>query len=121
MENISKLEEELAALDRDWERQRETFLVRNRDGTLGEPTGVHLIPRVLIMVGSVVLMAFLSATSVPAVIIYVLLIPFSLATFQLLSGAGKSDGFDRAKSVYESHRSAILRKLETVRKSASTE
>lgn len=112
METISQLEQELARLDRDWETKRATFLVRGKDGKLGEPTGAHLIPRVIIMVGSVVLMAFLSATSLSPIFTYALLIPFSLATFQLISGAGKSDAFDRAQSEHEGLRSAIIRKLE---------
>ena len=116
MDTVTKLEEELAQLERDWERQRASFLVREKDGKLGEPTGANLVPRVVIMVGSVVIMAFLAATSLPAFLPYACLVPFSIATFQLLAGAGKSDAFDRAKSAYEGQRSAIIRKLEAARR-----
>lgn len=116
MDEISQLEQQLAQLERDWERQREGFLVMGKDGKLGEPTGANLVPRVIVMIGSVVFMALLSATSLPAFLAYVLLVPFSIATFQLLSGAGKSDAFERAQSVYESHRSAIYRKLEAAQR-----
>ena len=116
MDTITQLEEELAQMERDWERQREGFLILGKDGTLGEPTGASLVPRVVIMVGSVVIMAFLSATSLPAFLPYACLVPFSIATFQLLAGAGKSDAFDRAKSAYEGQRSAIIRKLEAARR-----
>jgi hypothetical protein len=115
MDTVAKLEEDLLALERDWARQRESFLVMGKDGKLGEPTGAALIPRVIVMVASVVLMAFLSATSLSSVFVYAMLIPFSLATFQLLAGAGKSEAFDRASSIYESHRTALIRKLEAAR------
>ena len=115
MESISQIEEELARLDREWEVKRETFFGRGKDGKLGEPTGADLVPRVIIMVGSVVLMAFFSATSLSPIFTYAMLIPFSLATFQLISGAGKSDAFDRAESEHEGLRSALIRKLEKVR------
>jgi hypothetical protein len=115
MDTAAKLEEELLTLERDWQRQRETFLVLGKDGKLSEPTGASLVPRVIIMVGSVVVMAFLSATSLPTAFVYLLLIPFSLATFQLLSGAGKSEAFDRARSIYESHRTSLIRRLEKAR------
>ena len=112
MDTAAQLEAELARMDAEWHRKRETFLVRGKDGTLGEPTGANLIPRVVVMIGSVVVMAFLSATSLPAILPYLCLVPFSVATFQLLSGAGKSDAFDRARSAYEGERSAVVRKLE---------
>ncbi len=116
MDDISQLEQQLAQLERDWERQREGFLVMGKDGKLSEPTGANLVPRVIVMIGSVVMMAFLSATSLSGFLAYVLLVPFSIATFQLLSGAGKSDAFERAQSVYESHRSAIYRKIEAAQR-----
>jgi hypothetical protein len=111
MDEKQKLEDELARLDNEWIARRESFLIKDKHGKLAEPTGVHLVPRVLVMVGSVVLMAFLSASELHPVFVYALLLPFSVATFQLLSGAGKSDKFDRERSIYESQRSAIIRKM----------
>ena len=116
MESISEIEEALACLDRDWEAKRATLLVRGRDGKLSTPTGAHLIPRVLIMVGSVVMVAALSATSLSPVFVYAMLVPFAIATFQLIAGGGKSDAFDRAQSEYEGLRSALIRKLEQARR-----
>lgn len=115
MDTVGKLKEDLDTLERDWERQREGFLELGKDGKLAEPTGASLVPRVVIMVGSVILMAFFSATSLSSIFVYALLIPFSIATFQLLSGAGKSDAYDRAYAVYESHRTSLIRKLEKAR------
>lgn len=115
MDEITKLEEELARLDADWAARRDSFLISGKDGSRSEPTGVHLVPRVAVMIGSVVLMAFLSASSLHPVFVYALLVPFAIATFQLLSGAGKSDRFDRELSAYESHRSAIIRRIEAAK------
>ncbi len=115
MESINQLEEELARLDREWGVKRATFLVRGKDGKLGEPTGANLVPRVILMVGSVVAMAFFSATSLSPFFAFACLIPFSVATFQLISGAAKSDAFDRSQSEHEGLRSAVIRKLEQAR------
>ncbi len=116
MDECRKLEEELARLDAEWAAKRKTFLIKDKAGKLSEPTGAHLVPRVIVMIGSVVLMAFFSATELHPAFVYALLLPFSVATFQLISGAGKSDKFDRECSIYESQRSAIIRKLEAAKR-----
>lgn len=115
MEDITKLGEELARLDAEWTARRDAFLIAGKDGSRAEPTGVHLVPRVIVMIGSVVLMAFFSASSLHPVFVYALMVPFAIATFQLLSGAGKSDRFDRERSAYESHRAAIVRRIESAK------
>jgi hypothetical protein len=118
METVKQLEQELSALDEAWVVRRESLMDVGKDGKRSEPTGKSLIPRVLVMVGSVIVMAFLSASSLPTVFVYLFLVPFAVATFQLISGAGKSDSFDREQAIYESQRSSLIRRIEKSKREA---
>ena len=107
----ARLEAELAALDQEWREQQKRFLVRGKNGNLEEPKPVNVVAAITMMIGSVLVMAFLSATPLPIYVTYVGLIPFGLGTYQLLAGSSRAEQRDRFRTAYESKRAALVRKL----------
>ena len=107
----ARLEAELSTLESEWREEEKRFLVRGKDGKLEEPKPVNVVAAIGMMIGSVIVMAFLSATPLPIYITYLGLIPFGLGTYQLLAGSSKAEQRERFRTAYESKRAALMRKL----------
>lgn len=107
-----RLNAELAAVERQWHADQEHHMVRDAEG--------HLVPRkpvsvkncIIMMVGSVLAMAILSATPLPSLLVYIGLIPFGVGTFRLMIGATKAEAFERCRTEYESRRASIHRRIQ---------
>lgn len=109
-----RLNAELAAVERQWRADQERFMARDADG--------HLVPRkpvsvrncILLMVGSVLVMAILSATPLPSLLVYVGLIPFGIGTFRLMIGASKAEAFERCRTEYDTRRASIHKRIQAL-------
>ena len=106
-----RLEAELASVERQWESDCERFMVRTPDGRLVERPPTNVKNCIVLMVGSVVGMALLSATPLPPWVTLLGLVPFGVGTFRLMIGSSKAESFERCRTEYETRRGALLRKL----------
>jgi hypothetical protein len=102
---------ELAALEREWDADQARYLIRGADGEFQPPAPINIARCIMLMVGSVVGMALLAATSLPSFVALVGLIPFGIGTFRLMVGSSKAEALERCRTAYESRRAALLRKL----------
>lgn len=121
-DQLPKLEADLAALDREWQREREHYMVRGKDGKLHEPAaGAHLAPAILLMVGGTVIMAFVAASPLPTIAAYAGLPPFAWGTYRLLTGSVKSEGYERCLTAYESRRNQLCIRIARARQDDGAE
>lgn len=103
---------ELAAVEQQWLADQNHFMARDAEGNLLPKKPVSVSLCIKMMVGSVVAMAILSATSLPSFFTLIGLIPFGWGTFQLMIGSSKAEAFERCRTEYETRRGSILRKLD---------
>ena len=94
-------------------------LVRGPDGELRPRPTRSVTSCIGLMVGSVLVMAFLSASSLPVLVTYVGMIPFGLGTYWLMISCSKAESFERCKTAYETHRGSLLRKLDEIKRRES--
>ncbi len=106
-----RLEAELAAVERQWESDQERFMVRAPNGRLVERPPTNVKNCIILMVGSVVGMALVSASPLPPWVSLIGLVPFAIGTFRLMIGSSKAESFERCRTEYETRRGALLRKL----------
>src|SRR5688572_12875738 len=111
MTERARLEAELAAVEQQWDADQERHMVKGPDGRFVERPPTNVARCIFLMVGSVIAMAFISATPLPPYISLLGLVPFAIGTFRLMIGATKSEAFERCRTEYETRRAALLRKL----------
>jgi hypothetical protein len=111
MNERARLEAELAAVERQWDADQERNLVKDADGRLVARPPTNVARCIALMVGSVIGMAFISATPLPPYVSLLGLVPFTIGTFRLMIGSSKAEAFERCRTEYETRRTALLRKL----------
>lgn len=107
----ARLEAELAAVERQWDADQALHMVKGPNGELVPRPPTNVARCILLMVGSVIGMAFLAATPLPPWVMFIGLVPFAVGTFRLMIGSSKSEAFERCRTEYETRRTALLRKL----------
>ena len=109
-EPSDSIDARLAALEVEWQQERARYLTRDKDGQMQEPGNSVNIPRtIVLMVGSVVVMALVSASPLPSYVSLLGLIPFGIGTFQLMVGSSKAEAYERGQTAYESRKAALER------------
>jgi hypothetical protein len=111
VESKALLEAELAAVERQWRSDQERYLVRGPDGELVERAPVNVGRCIVLMVGSVIGMALISALPLPVYLPLLGLIPFGVGTFRLMIGSSKAEAFERCRTEYLTRRDSLMRKL----------
>lgn len=117
--SIIKMQNRLERLDREWQKERETYMIRRKDGHVSEPsTGgniigfLFLIPFIgvcLFIAGSASKMGAPGIFSIVPVGIGVFAIV--AAIFAMISGTGKSSKYQERKQLYEDKRRQLTKEL----------
>ena len=106
---ILKLQNELERIDREWQTDRESCMIRGKDGSLSEPSPVvgTVVFTVLIGIAIVWMIAAASQSSPTA---FFGLVVIAIAFFSFLYNLGKSRQFAEKKQRYELRRARACRR-----------
>lgn len=113
---VIELQNDLERLDREWADQRNTLLVRGKDGSLSEPSSAGSV------VGGVIVILFgifwtIGAASMGAPGFFPLfgLLFIGFAIFGIVSGASKASRYQTEQADYQGRRDALIARIERER------
>jgi hypothetical protein len=113
---VIELQNDLELLDRDWDRQRSSLMVRGKDGSISEPSSAGSVVGGVIMIGGGIFWMIMTSTAhVPAFFPLIGLLFIGVAFFNMVTGAGKAAAFKTKQSQYESEHRQLIARLEAER------
>jgi DNA-directed RNA polymerase subunit RPC12/RpoP len=110
-----RAQNELQLLEREWELNRERFLIRSRDGTLSEPTSTSAVMALAIgMVVFIFMLSWFAFSSITGSFPVSLLVPVLFIFFAmagLVNAVIKARNYSNAKAEFENQRWELMQKL----------
>lgn len=118
---VIELQNEIELLDRNWERYRESCLIRGKDGTLSEPSlaAAQVIGVGSLIIGGVILLLCLSNwNSGGASMGLIFVVGFIIfGAFNLIHGTETARSYEGARVTYQLRRNTLLKAIQKARNS----
>lgn len=113
---VIELQNDLERLDREWEHQRSSLMVRGKDGHVSVPSSVGSIAAGVLAIGiGIVWIIFTSSMHAPSFIPLFGLLIMGFAVFGMVSGTNKASAFQSGRERYEAERRNLISRLENER------
>lgn len=110
-----RLNQELEALDREWEQEEEQFSTRQKDGSYVLPSKSDaLLKGAVAAVAGVVWMGFASNTGAPVYVPLLGLFVIGMGIHLGIQGMQKADQFEKRKHIYQQRRARLLREIDQI-------
>jgi len=111
---VIKLQNDLERLDREWEQQRENLLIRDKNGSLLEPSeiGTFITSLVFVLMGCVM---FIFLRGISPQFTFLGLLPILLGSLSFIFGMAKAKRFNRLKQHYRSQRHRLTSMIDRER------
>jgi hypothetical protein len=104
-----KRQNAIEQLDREWESRRQSFMVRNKDGSTRIPTTAGgIIGAFIAIVAGVAWMIFTSSAGAPAFFPLFGLVFIGAGVFGAISSMTKATGYEQAEVFYQRRRQELL-------------
>ena len=117
---VIELQNDLERLDREWDHQRESLLVRNKHGHVSEPSSAgSLVGGIIAVVFGIFWIGMASSHGAPAFFPLFGLVFIFIAIFTMVSGTAKAGAYKSQRSVYEIQRQRLVSQLNRERGSAA--
>lgn len=114
---VIELQNELARLDREWEQERESFMVTGKHGHRSLPSSAgSAIGGVVAVVFGVIWMGGAASMGAPAPFVMFGLVFVGFAIFNAVNGASKATAHQSAEARHQSLRSELIRRIEEARR-----
>lgn len=113
---VIELQNDLERLDREWDNQRESLLVRNKHGHVSEPSSVgSLAGGMIAVVFGIFWVSMASSHGAPAFFPLFGFVFIGIAVFTMVSGTAKAGAYKNQRGVYEIQRQRLVSQLERER------
>jgi hypothetical protein len=113
---VIELQNDLERLDREWQIEREGWMVRNKDGSTSEPGAVSSIIGGIIAIGfGIFWIIMTSSVGAPGIFSLFGLVFIGAAIFGMVGASNKASGYNSAVQVYEQRRRSLIQRLESER------
>lgn len=107
-----KLQNELARIDREWDQERESYMITKKDGRLSEPNQATAMLGMVVGVGfGIFWIAAVSATPAAPLFVPIGVVIIGVVLFTGIHGFQKADQYEAAKKRYDRSRSDVLDRL----------
>jgi len=107
-----KRQNAIEQLDRQWAIQRQSFLVRNKDGSTDVPTVAGgIVGAVIAVVAGIAWIIFTASAGAPGFVPLFGLVFIGGGVFSAISTLGKASGYSSAESQYQVQRAQLLREM----------
>ena len=113
---VIELQNDLERLDREWDAERESLMIRNKDGGTSEPSAAaSAFGGMILIVGGIVWMVFTASNGAPGIFPLFGLVIIGFGIYSIANGASKAETFNSAQSIYQQRRSRMIRDIELER------
>lgn len=113
---VIELQNDLERLDREWDSQRESLMVRNKHGHVSEPSSVaSLVGGIIAVVFGIFWIGMASSHGTPAFFPLFGLVFIGIAVFSMVNGTAKAGAYKSRRSNYEIQRQRLVSRLERER------
>jgi DNA-directed RNA polymerase subunit RPC12/RpoP len=113
---VIELQNDLERLDREWDNQRQGYLVRGKNGHVSEPSSVGtIIAGVIAIVFGIFWMGFTGSMGAPGFFSLFGLVFIGAAVFGMIIGTSKAKAYQNGLHQYEFHRQRLVARLERER------
>lgn len=114
---VIELQNDLERLDREWENQRSSLLVRGKDGHVSEPSSTgSMVGGIIMIVFGVFWIGMASSIGAPSLLPLFGLVFIGVAIFSMLNGITKAGAYQSKFSDYDGKRQRLVARLEQERK-----
>jgi hypothetical protein len=114
---VIELQNDLARIDREWEQQKEGFMVTGKHGHRSLPsTAGSAVGGVFAAVFGVVWIGAASSMGAPAPFVLFGVVFVGFAIFNAVNGASKANAHQSAEALHQSQRAEMIRKIEAARR-----
>lgn len=114
---VIELQNDLERLDREWDSQRQTLLVRSKHGNLSEPSAAGSMVVGVVVVGFGIFWTIMAASmGAPGFFPLFGLVFIGFAIFGMISGTNKAERFRSGQADYASRRADLIARLDQARR-----
>lgn len=114
---VIELQNDLERLDREWDLQRESFMVTGKHGHRSLPSEAgSVIGGGIAVVGGIIWMAFAAGIGAPFPFPLFGLVFIGFAIFGMVNGATKASGYRDAENAFNQRRNNLIRQIEEARR-----
>ena len=114
---VIELQNELARMDREWESQRESFMVTGKHGQRSLPSGAgSAFGGVFAAVFGVIWIGAAGSLGAPAPFVLFGVVFVGFAIFNAVNGASKANAHQSAEALHQGQRAEMIRKIEAARR-----
>jgi hypothetical protein len=107
---ILKMQHELERIDREWQSDRESCMIRGKHGRLSEPSPVGGTIALVVVIGFGIFWTILAGGMFPPMALFGLAF-IGIGIFNLINNLKKSNEFAEKKQEYEQRRAAMLQTI----------
>ena len=107
-----RLQNELERVDREWQMEREQWMVRNKDGSVGSPSATGPFVAVVITLFGLVTVLSMDGVGTSVPIPVIILVFFGLAVAGFVAAVSRSQSHGAAEAAYRQRREELVRQLE---------
>lgn len=109
---VIELQNELARMDREWEQERESFMVTGKHGHRSLPSkDASALSLVVGVIAGLIFLAISSSSGNSSVFGFVGLLVVVLSIVQTIKGFSQASEYDRALSLFEDRRADLIRQI----------
>ncbi len=109
---VIELQNELARMDREWEQERETFMVEGKHGKRSLPSkDASAMSLVVGVIAGLILLGISLSSGNSSVFGFVGLLVAVLSIVQTIKGLSQASEYDRALSMFEERRADLIRQI----------
>ena len=113
---VIELQNDLERLDREWDNQRTSLLVRGKNGHVSEPSSVgSMVGGIIMIVFGVFWMSMVSSMNAPSFFPLFGLVLIGVAIFNMVTGTAKANAYQNSLHEYEFKRQRLIARLEKER------
>lgn len=114
---VIELQNDLERLDREWDNQRNSLLVRGKNGHVSEPSSTgSMVGGVIMIVFGVFWMGMASSIGAPSFFPLFGLLFIGFAIFNMINGTTKAGVYQSRLGDYEARRQGLVARLEQARR-----
>lgn len=114
---VIELQNDLERIDREWDNQRNSLMVRGKDGHAAEPSSAgSMVGGIVTIVFGIFWMSMTLSMGAPSFFPLFGLIFIGFAIFSMINGTVKASTYQREQGEYEARRQSLLARLEQERK-----